>query len=94
MKGNFPHAEMEGAETEHDKADGDLFNDLMDHVGTEGKFQSRFNYLYNMALVVLVAMPALNIILALTSPDHWCHVPGRNTTNLTSPEWKELTIPR
>lgn len=85
---------MESAETQHDKADGDLFNDLMDHVGTEGKFQSRFNYLYNMALMVLVALPALNIVLALTSPDHWCHVPGRNTTNFTSSEWKDLTIPR
>jgi hypothetical protein len=94
MKANCPHAEMESTEIEHEKAEGDLFNDLMDYVGTEGKFQSRFNYLYNMALMVIVALPALNIVLALTSPDHWCHVPGRNTTNFTSSEWKELTIPR
>lgn len=44
--------------------------------------------------MVLVAMPALNIILALTSPDHWCHVPGRNETNFTLSEWKMLTVPR
>lgn len=81
-------------ETEHEKADRNLFNDLMDYVGTEGKFQFRFNYLYNMALMVLVALPALNIVLALSSPDHWCHVPGRSETNLTSLEWKELTVPR
>jgi hypothetical protein len=81
-------------ETEHEKAEGNLFNDLMDYIGTEGKFQSRFNYLYNMTLMVLVAMPALNIVLALTSPDHWCHVPGRNATNYTTSEWKELTIPK
>lgn len=91
---NQQENKIERMETEHEKADGNLFNDLMDYVGTEGKFQFRFNYLYNMALMVLVALPALNIVLALSSPDHWCHVPGRSETNLTSLEWKELTVPR
>jgi hypothetical protein len=85
---------MEREENEHEIADRDLFNDLMDHVGTEGLFQSRFHYLYNMGFIVLVSMPALNIVLALTSPDHWCHIPGRNKTNFTLSEWKELTVPR
>jgi hypothetical protein len=91
---NQQENKIERMETEHEKADRNLFNDLMDYVGTEGKFQFRFNYLYNMALMVLVALPALNIVLALSSPDHWCHVPGRSETNLTSLEWKELTVPR
>jgi hypothetical protein len=88
------HPAMEPMKMKHSTSDEDLFNELMEHVGMEGKFQSRFNYLYNMALMVLVAMPALNIILALTSPDHWCHVPGRNETNFTLSEWKTLTVPR
>ncbi|XP_023703458.1 solute carrier family 22 member 5 isoform X2 [Cryptotermes secundus] len=90
----YRHSAMEPMKMKHGTSDEDLFNDLMEHVGMEGKFQSRFNYLYNLALMVLVAMPALNIIMALTSPDHWCHVPGRNETNFTLSEWKQLTVPR
>jgi hypothetical protein len=88
------HPAMEPMKMEQGTSEGDLFNELMEHVGMEGKFQSRFNYLYNMGLMALVALPTLNIILALTSPDHWCRVPGRNETNLTLSEWKTLTVPR
>ncbi|GLV42087.1 uncharacterized protein CBL_04954 [Carabus blaptoides fortunei] len=39
-------------------------------------------------------MPYLNIILVLSVPDHWCHIPGRENTNYTLEEWKNLTLPK
>nr|CAD7200912.1 unnamed protein product [Timema douglasi] len=60
------------------------FDELMDHVDLDGKFQRRFNLLYNLVYVVLVAMPYMNLVLVLAVPDHWsittritCHsLPG------------------
>jgi hypothetical protein len=71
-----------------------LFEGLMDHVGVNGKYQSRFNYVFNLIFIIFLAMPYLNLVLAMTIPEHWCHVPGRNETNMTENEWKQLTIPR
>jgi hypothetical protein len=72
----------------------DIFDELMEHIGMDGKFQSRFNIIFNMAFILTVAMPSFNIILAVTLPNHWCHIPGRNETNYTVEEWKTLTVPR
>jgi hypothetical protein len=72
----------------------DIFDSLMEHIGMDGKFQFRFNLLFNMAFILTVAMPTFNIMLAVTLPNHWCHVPGRNETNYTLEEWKSLTLPR
>ncbi|PSN43702.1 hypothetical protein C0J52_18636 [Blattella germanica] len=44
--------------------------------------------------ILTTGIPVFNIILAVTLPNHWCHVPGRNETNLTIEEWKQLTIPK
>ncbi|GFG29642.1 hypothetical protein Cfor_10087 [Coptotermes formosanus] len=71
-----------------------LFEGLMNHVGLNGKYQSRFNYVFNLIFIIFLAMPYLNLVLAMTIPEHWCHVPGRNETNMTEDEWKRLTIPR
>lgn len=70
-----------------------LFDNLMEEIGNHGKFQTRFNFLYNFVLVTFATMPYLNIVLAMTVPEHWCHVPGRDATNFTVEEWKELTLP-
>jgi hypothetical protein len=71
-----------------------LFDGLMNNVGLNGKYQSRFNFVFNFVFVIFLAMPYLNLVLAMTIPEHWCHVPGRNETALTEEEWKQLTIPR
>lgn len=71
-----------------------LFEGLMKHIGLNGKYQSRFNYVFNLIFIIFLAMPYLNLVLAMTIPEHWCHVPGRNETNMTEDEWKQLTIPR
>jgi hypothetical protein len=72
----------------------DIFDEIMEHIGLDGKFQSQFNLMFNMGFILTVAMPSFNLILAVTLPNHWCHVPGRNETNYTVAEWKNLTIPR
>lgn len=70
------------------------FDSIMERVGTKGKFQKRFNFLFNFLLVTATSMPYLNIILILAVPDHWCYVPGRENTNFTLEEWKNLTLPK
>ncbi|XP_026479556.1 uncharacterized protein LOC113385953 [Ctenocephalides felis] len=71
-----------------------MFDTVMQSVGNNGPFQKRFNYLYNLIFAIVAAMPCMNIILALSVPDHWCHVPGREFTNYTIDEWKNLTLPK
>ncbi|KAL5284853.1 hypothetical protein ACFFRR_006894 [Megaselia abdita] len=46
-----------------------------------------------MCLSYFGGMIYMNIILALNVPDHWCVVPGRNNTNFTLEEWKNITLP-
>ncbi|XP_021937634.1 solute carrier family 22 member 24-like isoform X3 [Zootermopsis nevadensis] len=79
---------------EEEEEEEDIFDELMEHVGMDGRFQFWFNLIFNMAFVLTVAMPSFNLILAVTLPTHWCHVPGRNKTNYTVAEWKSLTVPR
>ncbi|XP_017787307.1 PREDICTED: organic cation transporter 1-like [Nicrophorus vespilloides] len=75
-------------------SDGDCaFDSVIQTVGNDGKFQKRFNFLFNFVLVVLTSMPYLNIVIALAVPEHWCNVPGREYTNHTIETWKELHIP-
>lgn len=76
---------------ENDEA---LFDSLIEKIGNNGKFQNRMNYLYNLVFVMLITMPFCNIILAMTVPDHWCYVPGREYTNYTLEEWKEKWSPK
>lgn len=70
-----------------------MFDKIMDSIGNNGVFQKRFNILFNIVLVFLAAMPENNIVLAMSIPDHWCYVPGRENTNFTLQEWKNITLP-
>lgn len=85
---------MERTKLKGENEEEDIFESLMEHIGMDGTFQFRFNLLFNMAFILTVAMPTFNIMLAVTLPNHWCYVPGRNETNYTLEEWKSLTLPR
>lgn len=76
------------------KQERDEFDELMVHIGVNGKFQLRFNLLFNMLFVLIFSICCFNVYIALTVPGHWCHVPGRNETNYTIEEWKEMNIPK
>jgi OCT family organic cation transporter-like MFS transporter 4/5 len=69
------------------------FDKLMEMVGNDGKFQLVFNRVFNVGLVMCAAMAYTNIILAMTPPDHNCHVPGREKFNLSVEDWKNFTLP-
>jgi MFS transporter, OCT family, solute carrier family 22 (organic cation transporter), member 4/5 len=69
------------------------FDKIMELVGNDGKFQKIFNYFFNIALVCFASMSFMNIIMVLNEPGHTCLVPGREDYNLTSMEWRNLTIP-
>lgn len=71
-----------------------LFEEIMQKVGNKGPFQKRFNYIFNIGLVVCASLIYMNIILVMNVPDHWCHVPGRESTSLSEELWKNLTLPK
>lgn len=71
-----------------------VFDGIMETVGNNGRFQRRFKYIFNIAMVICVSMLYMNLVLAMSVPDHWCHVPGRERTNLSDAQWKRLTLPR
>lgn len=75
-------------------ADDAVFDKIMEMADDDGPFQKRFNYIFNAGLVICASMVYMNIILALNVPEHWCHIPGRELTNYSLDEWKELTLPR
>lgn len=83
---------MEAEKLTKNLKDG-TFDDVLSSVGDAGPFQMRYNILYNLIFVVFAAMPYFNIVLAMSIPEHWCLVPGRELTNYTQNEWKSLTIP-
>ncbi|XP_063222838.1 organic cation/carnitine transporter 2-like [Bacillus rossius redtenbacheri] len=74
--------------------DDAVFESIMAQVGSRGRFQRRYNIVFNMLFIALVSMPYYNFVMALAIPDHWCRVPGRGATNLTAEQWRDLTVPR
>nr|CAD7448064.1 unnamed protein product [Timema bartmani] len=70
-----------------------MFERIMTKIGSRGKFQKRYNYVFNMFFIMLATMPFFNFVMVMAVPDHWCHVPGRNGTNYTLDQWKEITLP-
>ncbi|KAM7359500.1 organic cation/carnitine transporter 2-like [Cochliomyia hominivorax] len=71
----------------------DPFQRIMAKAGSHGRFQLIYNLVFIMGLSVMGAMIYMNIVLVLYIPDHWCYVPGREKTNLTISQWRNLTLP-
>jgi len=78
------------AEDAHDV----VFDNIMRLVGYEGKFQKSFNYIFNIGLVIVGSMTYMNILMVYSEPEHWCHLPGRELTNLSTEKWRDITLPR
>ncbi|XP_049779960.1 solute carrier family 22 member 7-like [Schistocerca cancellata] len=70
------------------------FEDIIEELGSDGKFQTQMNIIFNVIAIFFSTMSSYAKIIALTVPEHWCHVPGIENTNLTLEMWKNLTIPR
>lgn len=71
-----------------------VFDRILNSVGDQGVYQTRCNIVFNFLLAAAGTMAYLNIVLAMTVPDHWCYVPGRDLTNFTIDQWRNLTLPR
>lgn len=71
-----------------------IFDRIMETVGDDGPFQRRFNYIFNIGLVFCASLVYNNMLFALSTPEHWCYVPGRENTNFSVEEWKKYTLPR
>ncbi|XP_049862042.1 solute carrier family 22 member 7-like [Schistocerca gregaria] len=70
------------------------FEEVLEAIGSRGKFQTRLNIVF-VCFAPCFDMMSLNVFyLAMQTPDHWCYVPGREFSNLSIEEWKNLTIPR
>ncbi|XP_049779957.1 carcinine transporter-like [Schistocerca cancellata] len=69
------------------------FEDIIEELGSDGKFQLQMNIIFNFIAILFSTMSSYAKIIALTVPEHWCHVPGRESTNLTVEMWKNLTVP-
>lgn len=72
----------------------DPFQAIMEKAGNHGRYQTLYNYVFVAGLAFAGAMTYMNIILALNIPDHWCTVPGRENTNFTLTEWRDITSPK
>jgi hypothetical protein len=72
----------------------ELMDELIQHADSSGCFQKVFNNLFNFCAVFFGVMSVYSLVLAMEVPDHWCHVPGRDSTNFSLSEWKNLTLPR
>ncbi|KAL3272918.1 hypothetical protein HHI36_014377 [Cryptolaemus montrouzieri] len=75
---------------EHKQYDFDYF---LEKVGNDGIYQKRFSILFVCIYSALATAIYYSINISLAVPNHWCKVPGREGTNFTLQEWKELTIP-
>ncbi len=75
------------------EADDQAFDKLMEMVGNDGKFQLFFNRVFNVGLVMCASMAYMNIILAMTPPEHNCWVPGRENFSVSVENWRNLTLP-
>lgn len=69
------------------------FDEILAVVGVNGPFQKKYNIVYNFIFSILAALPFMNLVMALSAPEHWCYVPGREFTNFSVEEWRELTVP-
>jgi len=77
-----------------ERSDDALFDDLIEEIGNNGYFQKRFNWVFNFGLVIMMSMPYLNLVLAMSVPEHHCHVPGRNLTQFSLKEWQDHLLPK
>ena len=71
-----------------------IFDQIMESVGDDGTFQMSFNIIFNGIFVIISTMVYNNMLISLWIPEHTCYVPGREFTNLSVEQWRDITIPK
>ena len=64
------------------------FDQIIQDIGAFGKYQKK-QFLFVIIPYILFYAFLVNYVFVLATPDHWCHVPGREFTNITKEQWKE-----
>lgn len=70
------------------------FDNIMEVVGNDGKFQKVFNRYYTVGLACFASMAYMNIILAMNEPDHECRLPMRENFSFDVNEIRNLLLPK
>uniref|UniRef100_A0A8D8HYK4 Solute carrier family 22 member 21 n=1 Tax=Culex pipiens TaxID=7175 RepID=A0A8D8HYK4_CULPI len=77
------------------ETDDAAFDGILEKVGNDGRFQRRFNVIFNVGAIMFASMSYMSIILALNKPPHNCHVPGMERFNISDVDaWRNLTLPK
>ncbi|XP_014370583.2 solute carrier family 22 member 7 [Papilio machaon] len=70
-----------------------VFDQALIEIGQDGRFQKKFDIIYNVIFAVLWPMAYMNLILALVVVPHMCEVSGK-PDSVSEHYWKELNIPQ
>ncbi|XP_037092806.1 beta-alanine transporter-like [Pollicipes pollicipes] len=66
---------------------------LLEGVGAQGWYQRRLLWLFVLPVCFFLPVVCLNVLMQVTAPDHWCHVPGR-PDSVSLDQWRQRTLPR
>ncbi|XP_076049384.1 beta-alanine transporter-like [Oratosquilla oratoria] len=69
------------------------FDDILNEIGGYGRYQK---WKVGIALLPVAFFTALQTnlkVFQMVVPPYWCHVPGRESTDLSLDQWKNLTLP-
>lgn len=69
-----------------------VFDRALSEIGQDGKFQKKFDILFNLILAVLWPMAYMNLILALVVVPHTCQLPEK-PKGIDELSWKKMYIP-
>ncbi|KPI91570.1 Solute carrier family 22 member 15 [Papilio xuthus] len=70
-----------------------VFDQALIEIGQDGRFQKKFDIIYNVIFAVLWPMAYMNLILALVVVPHMCQVSGK-PDSISELYWKEINIPQ
>ncbi|XP_069166369.1 solute carrier family 22 member 1 [Procambarus clarkii] len=70
------------------------FDDVLEQIGSFGRYQKFAIFILLFPSGFFSAFMMNQLLFQVVVPDHWCHVPGRETTGMSTDEWRALTIPR
>ncbi|KAF0294957.1 Solute carrier family 22 member 21 [Amphibalanus amphitrite] len=68
-------------------------DELLSAAGDCGGYQRRLVGLFVLPVCFYIPVAYLTVLMQLSLPDHWCHVPGR-PENVSLQQWWNSTLPR
>ncbi|XP_076064252.1 organic cation transporter 1-like [Oratosquilla oratoria] len=69
------------------------FEDILKKSGGYGRYQKRILFQIMVPAIFYSSLQANLIVFQTVVPPYWCDVPGRDKTDYTMEQWKNLTLP-